>query len=184
MDETKVELYAQLGEISVMLGKLTDEKKLKNVSKKVNNLHSLLKRKKNKTMKKRKRNKSVTFSDMSMSEPSMDDNLSMNNKPSMDDNLSMSNKPSMNNKTSMDDNLSMSNKPSMNFFDKSVDDESTDMSNNEPMSYISDSPMNIPKSIKNVTDPENSQYLPDPDKLSDPDNMNGGFSDSLTNRYG
>ena len=27
MDETKVELYAQLGEISVMLGKLKDEKK-------------------------------------------------------------------------------------------------------------------------------------------------------------
>ena len=37
MDETKVELYAQLGEISVMLGKLKDEKKLKIAKKKVKN---------------------------------------------------------------------------------------------------------------------------------------------------
>ena len=53
MDE-KTEIMTNLGKIIIMIGNLKshDEKKLKTINKKVNNLHSILKKKKKKTIKK------------------------------------------------------------------------------------------------------------------------------------
>jgi len=157
MDETKVELFAQLGEISVMLGKLTDEKKLKNVSKKVKNLHSLLKRKKNKTIKKNKK-KSVTFSDISESEPMdisesepMDISESIYSMSESDPIFPMD----MSNESPMDSD------PPDNF-------NNSNISESDPL--IIDSDMETPNSVLSV--------LSDPDK-----NLNKEFSDSLTDRY-
>ena len=167
MDETKVELYAQLGEISVMLGKLTDEKKLKNVSKKVNNLHSLLKRKKNKTMKKRKKNKNVTFSDMSY------DSFIDNKDEPMDVDPVDSYKDPMDNEPMDNDPLDKGKEPMIDKYDESMD---TNYSGSEP-SYTSESSYSSRLS-DDVEIPESVE------KLSDHTNiMNGGFSNTLTDRY-